>query len=92
MVIFSRKLQEEVIIGGIDGFARQLKVTVLEIDRGKVTLGIEMAAEEPTPFDRKHPTIRALVARLWRHGSTIRNRGNREEQKAVVHQLQREGP
>jgi len=92
MVIFSRKLREEVIVGGIDGLARQLKVTVLEIDRGKVTLGIEVAAEEPTQFDRSHPAIRALVARLWRQGSARRNRGDHcEGRDEVVHQLESEG-
>jgi carbon storage regulator CsrA len=42
MLVLSRKSQESVVVGGTDGFEHQLKVTVLEISRGKVRLGFEV--------------------------------------------------
>jgi carbon storage regulator CsrA len=42
MLVLSRKNQESVIVGGSGGFERILKVTVLEIGRGKVRLGFEV--------------------------------------------------
>lgn len=47
MLVLSRKSQESVIIGGSAGFERLLKVTVLEIDRGKVRLGFEVDKNVP---------------------------------------------
>jgi sRNA-binding carbon storage regulator CsrA len=41
MLILARKYGEAVVVGGVDGFSRLLKVTVLEIGRGKVKLGFE---------------------------------------------------
>jgi carbon storage regulator len=47
MLVLSRKSQEAVVVGGADGFERLLKVTVLEISRGKVRLGFEVDAHVP---------------------------------------------
>jgi carbon storage regulator CsrA len=47
MLVLSRKSQESVVVGGSGGFERLLKVTVLEIDRGKVRLGFEVDNDVP---------------------------------------------
>jgi carbon storage regulator CsrA len=47
MLVLSRKNHESVIVGGSAGFERMLKVTVLEIDSGKVKLGFEVDKEVP---------------------------------------------
>jgi carbon storage regulator len=47
MLVLSRKSQESVVIGGGDGFACLLKVTVLGISGGKVRLGFEVDASIP---------------------------------------------
>jgi carbon storage regulator CsrA len=47
MLVLTRKNQESVMVGGSKGFERMLKVTVLEIDRGKVKLGFEVDPEVP---------------------------------------------
>jgi|CXWL01.1.fsa_nt_gi carbon storage regulator CsrA len=47
MLILSRKKQESVVVGGANGVAGVLKVTVLEIARGKVKLGFEAADDVP---------------------------------------------
>jgi len=47
MLVLSRKNQESVVVGGINGFERLLKVTVLEIDREKVKLGFQIDKEVP---------------------------------------------
>lgn len=47
MLVLSRKLREAVVVGGVEGFERLLKVTVLEIKNGCVRLGFEAAAEVP---------------------------------------------
>jgi carbon storage regulator CsrA len=47
MLVLSRKTQEAVVVGGSAGFERLLKVTVLEIDNGKVRLGFEVDREVP---------------------------------------------
>ena len=39
MLVLTRKNNESVVIGGSGGFERLLKVTVLQIDGGKVRLG-----------------------------------------------------
>ena len=41
MLVLSRKSQESVVVGGADGIHRMLKVTVLEINGGRVRLGFE---------------------------------------------------
>lgn len=47
MLVLSRKQKEAVAIGGTIGFERLLKVTVLEIKKGVVKLGFEVAADVP---------------------------------------------
>jgi carbon storage regulator CsrA len=47
MLVLSRRKQEAVVIGGTGGFERMLKVTVLEINAGKVRLGFEVDKEIP---------------------------------------------
>ena len=47
MLVLTRKSQEAVVVGGSVGFERVLKVTVLEIQRGKVRLGFEVDADVP---------------------------------------------
>jgi carbon storage regulator CsrA len=47
MLVLTRKNQQSVVVGGSKGFERLLKVTVLQIDRGKVRLGFEVDPEVP---------------------------------------------
>jgi carbon storage regulator CsrA len=47
MLVLARKNRESVVVGGVDGFPRLLKVTVLEINAGKVKLGFEVDADVP---------------------------------------------
>jgi len=47
MLVLTRKCQEVVVVGGAAGFAPVLKVTVLEIGNGKVSLGFEATADVP---------------------------------------------
>jgi len=47
MLVLSRKSQESVVIGGVEGFHRLLKVTVLGISGGKVKLGFDVDADVP---------------------------------------------
>ena len=44
-MVLTRKNQESVVIGSADDFERMLKVTVLEICRGKVKLGFEASSD-----------------------------------------------
>jgi carbon storage regulator len=44
MLVLTRKAQEAVVVGGADGLERMLKVTVLDIQGGKVRLGFEADA------------------------------------------------
>ncbi len=47
MLVLSRKNQESVVVGGVDGFHRLLKVKVLEIKGDRVRLGFEVDADIP---------------------------------------------
>ncbi|HZU34901.1 MAG TPA: carbon storage regulator [Gemmataceae bacterium] len=47
MLVLTRKSQEAVVVGGSVGFERMLKVTVLEIEAGRVRLGFEVDAAVP---------------------------------------------
>jgi carbon storage regulator CsrA len=47
MLVLSRKSQESVVIGGNSAFSRLLKVTVLDINGGKVKLGFEIDTDIP---------------------------------------------
>jgi carbon storage regulator CsrA len=41
MLVLTRKNQESVVVGGVGGMGSRLKVTVLEINGGRVKLGFE---------------------------------------------------
>lgn len=47
MLVLSRKCRESVVVGGTQGFARLLKVTVLEINGTRVRLGFEVDSNVP---------------------------------------------
>jgi len=47
MLVLSRKSRESVVVGGVDGFHRLLKVTVLGIQGPNVKLGFEVDADVP---------------------------------------------
>jgi carbon storage regulator len=47
MLVLTRKNQESVVVGGCAGFERILKVTVIQIEGGKVRLGFEVDKEVP---------------------------------------------
>jgi carbon storage regulator CsrA len=61
MLVLTRKNQESVVIGGADGFRRLLKVTVLQITRGKVRLGFDL--DPGVPVYRSEVWQRILAAR-----------------------------
>jgi carbon storage regulator CsrA len=68
MLVLSRRNQESVVVGGSDGFERMLKVTVLEIQRGKVRLGFE--ADAGVPVHRSEVWERIVAGGLPR-GPTV---------------------
>jgi carbon storage regulator len=47
MLVLSRKNNQSVMVGGSDGFARLLKITVLDVRGGTVRLGFEVDADVP---------------------------------------------
>lgn len=47
MLVLSRKSRESVVIGDHNRFQRMLKVTVMEIKPGRVTLGFEVDEDIP---------------------------------------------
>jgi carbon storage regulator len=47
MLVLTRKRDESVVVGGSGGFERMLKVTVLDIDGGRVILGFDVPADVP---------------------------------------------
>jgi len=59
MLVLSRKNRESVVIGGADGFERLLKVTVLEINGGKVKLGFDVDSDVPVHRAEVWERIRA---------------------------------
>jgi len=62
MLVLSRKNLEAVVVGGSVGFERMLKVTVLEINAGKVRLGFEIDKTVPVHRWEVWERIRADVA------------------------------
>ena len=50
MLVLSRKRQESVVVGGVNGCAHRLKVTVLEVKGATVRLGFEV--DEHVPVHR----------------------------------------
>ena len=47
MLVLSRRSSESVVVGGINGVERLIKITVLEIGRGVVRLGFDASASLP---------------------------------------------
>ena len=47
MLVLTRKRQEAVVVGAPNSYERLLKVTVLEIQGGRVKLGFEVDADVP---------------------------------------------
>jgi carbon storage regulator CsrA len=47
MLVLSRKSLESVVVGGSGSFEKMLKVTVLEIQEGRVRLGFEADPDIP---------------------------------------------
>ena len=66
MLVLSRKTKEAVMVGGSDGFERLLKVTVLDVQNGKVKLGFEVDAGVPVHRLEVWERIRAAPARKAR--------------------------
>jgi len=64
MLVLSRKSQESIVVGGSNGFERLLKVTVLQIQGGKVRLGFEV--DEDVPVHRLEVWER-IRANGWAH-------------------------
>ena len=62
MLVLTRKNQETVVVGGSDGFACLLKVTVLRIKCGSVVLGFDVAADVPVHRLEVWERIQAGVA------------------------------
>ena len=50
MLVFSRKNDEAVVVGGCETFGRMIKITVVEIKQGRVRLGFE--ADPDVPVNR----------------------------------------
>jgi len=50
MLVLSRKTEESVVVGGDERFEPMLKVTVLEVNGGRVSLGFE--ANDGVPVHR----------------------------------------
>lgn len=61
MLVLTRKNQESVVIGGADGFHRLLKVTVLEVARGRVRLGFDV--DPGVPVHRSEVWERIVASR-----------------------------
>ncbi|MBI3410924.1 MAG: carbon storage regulator [Planctomycetes bacterium] len=59
MLVFTRKSRESVVVGGSNPLEQMLRVTVLEICRGKVRLGFEADATVPVHRSEVWERIRA---------------------------------
>jgi len=68
MLVLSRKSQEGVVVGGSRGFEQQLKVTVLEINGGRVKLGFDI--DSSVPIHRWEVWERIRAADLPRDAAT----------------------
>ncbi len=61
MLVLTRKCQEAVVVAEADGLNVLLKVTVLEIENGKVRLGFEAAKDVPVHRLEVWERIRAFA-------------------------------
>ena len=59
MLVLSRKTEESVVVGGRKRFEPMLKVTVLEINGGSVSLGFEASKDVPVHRQEVWEQIRA---------------------------------
>jgi len=59
MLVLSRKTEESVVVGGHKCFEPMLKVTVLEINGGSVSLGFEASKDVPVHRQEVWEQIRA---------------------------------
>ena len=62
MLVLSRKNQESVVVGGVDGFHRLLKVTVLGIKGANVKLGFDVDPDVPVHRAEVWERVRAEAA------------------------------
>jgi len=77
MLVLSRKTEESVVVGGHERFEPMLKVTVLEVNGGRVRLGFE--ADEGIPVHRQE---------VWER---IRASGREERPERLQRRAQRQG-
>ena len=47
MLVLTRRCQESIVVGGLDGLNRVLRVTVLAVKAGRVKLGIDATGDVP---------------------------------------------
>lgn len=66
MLVLARKNQESIVVGGTDGLNPLLRVTVIQIGRGTVRLGIEADAEIAVHREEVWKRIRAETQTLNR--------------------------
>ena len=59
MLVLSRKNRQSVVVDGVDGFQRELKVTVLGIKGANVRLGFEVDTDVPVHRSEVWERIRA---------------------------------
>ena len=59
MLVLSRKNDQSVVVGGVDGLERLVKVTVLEIGHAIVRLGFEADADVPVHREEVWQRIRS---------------------------------
>jgi carbon storage regulator len=67
MLVLTRKSRESVVVGGSGTFERLLKVTVLDVNGGKVKLGFDVAADVPVHRLEVWERIRAGLPPDGRH-------------------------
>lgn len=61
MLVLTRKKHESVVIGGSSGCERMCKVTVVEIDGGRVKLGFVVDADVPVHREEIWERIRSAA-------------------------------
>ncbi len=63
MLVLSRKIEQSIAVGGAAGFENLLKITVLDVRKGRVRLGFEVDASVPVHrwevWSQIHPDIAA---------------------------------
>lgn len=66
MLVFSRKIQESVVIGDTDRFKRVFKVTVIGISGGRVELGFEVNPDVPVDYSElyRHPQVTPRISAI----------------------------